>query len=124
MWSDGTPISDDDFSYLWRRSNGSDRRIDVVSTTGYQDIERVTGSPDGKTVTVRFARPFADWRTLFSNLLPSHYVERQRGGWSTGLDRRPELIPGPLDDIIPAQGLCHTPPSGWWHEGKRDPSDP
>jgi peptide/nickel transport system substrate-binding protein len=93
VWSDGTPISDDDFSYLWRRSNGSDRRIDVSSTTGYQDIESVTGSPDGRTVTARFARPFADWRTLFSNLLPSHYVERQRGGWSTGLDRRPELIP-------------------------------
>jgi peptide/nickel transport system substrate-binding protein len=93
VWSDGTPISDDDFSYLWRRSNGSDRRIDVVSTTGYQDIESVTGSPDGKTVTARFARPFADWRTLFSNLLPSHHVERQRGGWSTGLDRRPDLIP-------------------------------
>jgi peptide/nickel transport system substrate-binding protein len=93
VWSDGTPISDDDFAYLWRRSNGSDRRADVVSTTGYQDIERVTGSPDGKTVTVRFARPFADWRSLFSNLLPSHHVERQPGGWTTGLDRRPEQIP-------------------------------
>jgi peptide/nickel transport system substrate-binding protein len=93
VWSDGTPIGADDFSYLWRRSNGSDKRIDVASTTGYQDIESVTGSGDGKTVTVRFARPFADWRTLFSNLLPSHYVERQRGGWATGLDRRPELIP-------------------------------
>jgi peptide/nickel transport system substrate-binding protein len=93
VWSDDTPISDDDFAYLWRHSNGSDKRIDVASTTGYQDIESVTGSGDGKTVMVRFARPFADWRTLFANLLPSHYVERQRGGWNTGLDRRPELIP-------------------------------
>jgi peptide/nickel transport system substrate-binding protein len=93
VWSDGTPISDDDFAYLWRQSNGSDRRVDVVSTVGYRDIERVSGSPDGKTVTVRFARPFADWRSLFSNLLPAHHVERQRGGWGTGLDRRPERIP-------------------------------
>jgi peptide/nickel transport system substrate-binding protein len=93
VWSDGTPISDDDFAYLWRQSNGSDRRVDVVSTVGYRDIERVSGSPDGKTVTVRFARPFADWRSLFSNLLPAHHVERQRGGWDTGLDRRPERIP-------------------------------
>ena len=118
VWSDGTPISDDDFSYLWRRSNGSDRRIDVVSTTGYQDIERVTGSPDGKTVTVRFARPFADWRTLFSNLLPSHYVERQRGGWSTGLDRRPELIPsgGPfrITRYERGQSLTLARNPRWW----------
>jgi peptide/nickel transport system substrate-binding protein len=93
VWSDETPIGADDFSYLWRHSNGSDKRIDVASTTGYQDIESVTGHGDGKTVVVQFARPFADWRTLFANLLPSHYVERQRGGWRTGLDRRPELIP-------------------------------
>jgi peptide/nickel transport system substrate-binding protein len=110
VWSDGTPISDDDFAYLWRRSNGSDQRIDVWSTTGYEDIESVTGSGDGKTVTVRFARPFADWRTLFSNLLPSHYVERQRGGWSTGLDRRPELIPsgGPFRITRYARGQSLT----------------
>jgi glutathione transport system substrate-binding protein len=118
VWSDGTPISDDDFTYLWRRSNGSDRRIDVASTTGYQDIESVTGSPDGKTVTARFARPFADWRTLFSNLLPSHYVERQRGGWSTGLDRRPELIPsgGPfrIDDYRPGQSLTLARSPRYW----------
>jgi peptide/nickel transport system substrate-binding protein len=118
VWSDGTPISDDDFSYLWRRSNGSDRRIDVSSTTGYQDIESVTGSPDGRTVTARFARPFADWRSLFANLLPSHYVERQRGGWSTGLDKRPEQIPsgGPfrIDRYDPGQSLTLARNPRYW----------
>ncbi len=93
VWSDGTPISADDFVYFWEQQNGTIKDNDVASTVGYQDIGSVTGSADGKTVTVRFDRPFADWQALFFDLLPSHYVQRQPGGWNTGLDRRPERIP-------------------------------
>jgi peptide/nickel transport system substrate-binding protein len=93
VWSDGTPISADDFVYFWEQQNGTIKDNDVASTAGYQDIGTVTGSADGKTVTVRFEQPFADWPGLFSNLLPSHYVRQQPGGWNTGLDRRPERIP-------------------------------
>ena len=93
VWSDRTPITADDFVYFWEQQNGTIKDNDVASTTGYQDIESVTGSAGGKTVTVQFERPFADWQTLFSNLLPSHYVRQQPGGWNTGLDRRPERIP-------------------------------
>jgi peptide/nickel transport system substrate-binding protein len=93
VWSDGTPISADDFSYFWEQQNGTIEDNDVASTAGYQDIGSVTGSAGGKTVTVRFDRPYADWPGLFSNLLPSHFVRQQPGGWNTGLDRRPERIP-------------------------------
>ena len=93
VWSDRTPISADDFVYFWEQQNGTIEDNDVASTTGYQDIESVTGLAGGKTVTVQFERPFADWQTLFSNLLPSHYVRQQPGGWNTGLDRHPERIP-------------------------------
>jgi peptide/nickel transport system substrate-binding protein len=92
-WSDGTPISAADFTYLWRHANGADKHIDVATTAGYRDIRSVTGAADGKTVTVVFARPFAEWRSLFFDLLPSHYVSRQPGGWNTGLNRNPQQIP-------------------------------
>src|SRR4029453_4427167 len=80
VWSDGTPISADDFRYLWEQQNGTIKGNDVASTAGYQDIGSVTGSPDGKTVTVRFERPYADWPGLFSDLLPSHYGRQHPGG--------------------------------------------
>jgi peptide/nickel transport system substrate-binding protein len=110
IWSDGVPISAADFTYLWRHANGANRRIDVAATTGYRDIRSVTGSDGGKTVTVVFARPFADWRSLFYNLLPSHYVKRQPGGWNTGLDRNPQQIPsgGPFRITSYARGLSLT----------------
>jgi peptide/nickel transport system substrate-binding protein len=98
-WSDGVPISADDFRYLWQHLNGADRRNDASTTIGYDRIERVTGSGDGRTVTVVFKRPFADWRSLFANLLPAHHVRRQPGGWNNGLDEHPEGIPsgGPFE---------------------------
>ena len=92
-WSDGVAITADDFAYLWRNSNGTNPKTDIASTTGYDRIRQVTGSADGKTVTVVFNQKFAEWQGLFRNLLPAHYVRRQPGGWNRGLDRRPARIP-------------------------------
>jgi peptide/nickel transport system substrate-binding protein len=92
-WSDGTPITADDFIYLWRNSNGTNPKIDTVTTVGYDRIKQVAGSLDGKTVTVVFNQRFADWQGLFANLLPAHYVQRQPGGWNRGLDNHPQQIP-------------------------------
>jgi peptide/nickel transport system substrate-binding protein len=60
VWSDGTPVSADDFIYLWKNLNGTIRDNDVASTTGYDQVKSVTGSDNGKTVTVVFKTPFAD----------------------------------------------------------------
>jgi peptide/nickel transport system substrate-binding protein len=92
-WSDGTPITADDFRYLWQHSNGTNPKTDAATTTGYDRIRQVTGAADGKTVTVVFNQRFADWQGLFTNLLPAHYVRRQPGGWNHGLDKQPEGIP-------------------------------
>jgi ABC-type transport system substrate-binding protein len=62
-WSDGTPITAADFHYLWRNRNGTNPRTDTVTTVGYDRIKQVTGSADGKPVTVVFDQRFADWQT-------------------------------------------------------------
>jgi peptide/nickel transport system substrate-binding protein len=92
-WSDGTPITAADFTYLWENSKGTNPRIDVAAAVGYDRIKQVTGSADGKTVTIVFDQRFAEWKSLFANLLPAHYVDRQPGGWNRGLDKHPEDIP-------------------------------
>jgi peptide/nickel transport system substrate-binding protein len=93
VWSDGTPVSADDFVYLWKNLNGSIKGNDVAATTGYDQIQSVKGSDNGKTVTVVFSEPFSDWKSLFYGLLPAHYMAKVPGGWNTGLDKNPEKIP-------------------------------
>jgi peptide/nickel transport system substrate-binding protein len=92
-WSDDTPITADDFIYFWKQQNGTIKDNDVAATTGYDQIRSVKGSDNGKTVTVVFKTPYADWKGLFAGVLPAHYVQKQPGGWNTGLDKNPEKIP-------------------------------
>jgi peptide/nickel transport system substrate-binding protein len=93
VWSDDTPITADDFIYFWEQQNGTIKDNDVAGTTGYDQIQSVKGSDNGKTVTVVYKTPFTDWKGLFDGILPSHYIKERPGGWNTGLDKEPEKIP-------------------------------
>ena len=61
VWSDGEPITSNDFKYTWDQIvNGKD----IYDTTGYDDIESVDDT-DPKTAVVTFTEPFASWTQLF-----------------------------------------------------------
>jgi peptide/nickel transport system substrate-binding protein len=93
-WSDGVPVNADDFIWWWQNCNETNKKADCVSTTGYKDIQSVTGSDGGKTVTTVYKNKFADWKSLFSQfIVPAHYGKKQPGGWNTGFDKNPEKIP-------------------------------
>jgi peptide/nickel transport system substrate-binding protein len=99
-WSDGTPIGVDDFTLLWKAQNGTDKKYDVAGTTGYEDIQSVTGSDAGKTVTVVFKKTFPDWKALFSALLPAHIANKDpKGvveGWNNGFNKGITVSGGPF----------------------------
>jgi peptide/nickel transport system substrate-binding protein len=117
VWSDGTPITAKDFEYRWKNSNGTNKDIDIDATTGYEDIESVTGSgSDNKTVTVVFSKPFVDWKALFSNLLPAHIMETTPGGWNEGLANPPTWSGGPfkISTYTKDQSLTLVPNERWW----------
>src|SRR5215475_15878530 len=80
VWNNGTPISADDFVYAWQTFNGHDKNIPIVSSTGYDQIQSVTGSDNGETVTVVFKTPFPDWKGLFGTLVPAWYAKQNVGG--------------------------------------------
>ncbi|MDZ7673548.1 MAG: ABC transporter family substrate-binding protein [Acidimicrobiales bacterium] len=122
-WSDGTPISADDFEFLWTMSNGSNPDVDTASTVGYELIESVEGSDDGKTVTVAFSSPYAEWRSLFADLLPAHLISELGDGdpvvgWNEGLADPPEFSGGPfrLVDHQPEQSVTLVPNEEFWGE--------
>jgi peptide/nickel transport system substrate-binding protein len=83
VWSDGKPITADDFNFSWQLQRSSDPAdggcATLLSTTGYDKITAVDGSDDGKTVTVKLS-PFADWKALFSGsnnpVFPKHVMDQ------------------------------------------------
>lgn len=72
-WSDGTPITSEDFKYTWDQvAHGKN----IYDTTGYRDIGSVdTPSPD--TAVVTFKNSYGGWKGLFGGqygLFPSHIL--------------------------------------------------
>lgn len=75
-WDDGTPVSADDFVYNWKVLNNRDCPDCLNSGFGgYDQVTSVVGSDGGKTVTATFAKPYTDWKQIFSAgapLYPAH----------------------------------------------------
>ncbi|GAA1315878.1 ABC transporter family substrate-binding protein [Leucobacter albus] len=113
VWSDGTPITADDFIYT-QAVQDPDSCGDCMAafTAGYDSIESITGSEDGKTVTMVYREPFSQWRALFNYILPSH-VATKYGDLATsfneGFSRNvPEVSGGPYQVKEYTEGISLT----------------
>lgn len=72
VWSDGTPITADDFVFTYEMV--TDPNNIVGSTYPYDLISSVT-APDAKTVVIAFEEPFVPWlATLYTYLIPAHVL--------------------------------------------------
>lgn len=119
-WEDGQPISAEDWYYNWAAQSGASsytdidgKAFDAASTTGYNQIKSVTGSSpangascqsttitgigsipcaNGKTVTVVYSSPYADWRGLFGDIVPAHKAASV--GWNSGFQNYQNVLSG------------------------------
>ena len=124
VWSDGTPINADDFIYNWQAQSGDSTYTDLggkpyepATTTGFQSIKSVTGSNNGKTVTVVFAQPFGDWQSLFTPMIPAHIAKSV--GFNKGFqDFGPavQVSGGPfmIQSYTKGQDLVEVPNPHYW----------
>ena len=72
VWSDGTPVTADDFIYTHEAS--IDPKNEVVSRAGHEDVESVEAIDD-KTVEVTFKKIYAGWKEMFAPVFPAHIME-------------------------------------------------
>lgn len=70
VWSDGREIGAADFVAQWRALNGKDSAYWTARNAGYERIEKIERGKTDLEVKVTFAKPYADWRSLFSPLYP------------------------------------------------------
>ncbi|NNJ04386.1 ABC transporter family substrate-binding protein [Streptomyces sp. PKU-MA01144] len=70
VWTDGREIGAPDFVAQWRALSGKDTAYWTARNAGYERIEKIERGKSDLEVRVTFARPYADWRSLFSPLYP------------------------------------------------------
>lgn len=88
-WSDGVPITSSDFIYEWQQELTVGPTLPATNPTiGYQEIKSIS-PPDATTFNVTFSTPYADWKALFSPLVPSHIAASSTAGWTTAFAANP-----------------------------------
>ncbi|MER7174638.1 ABC transporter family substrate-binding protein [Streptomyces mesophilus] len=70
VWSDGREIGAADFAAQWRALSGEDSAFWTARNAGYDRIEKIEKGANNLEVRVTFAKPYTDWRSLFSPLYP------------------------------------------------------
>jgi peptide/nickel transport system substrate-binding protein len=79
-WNDGTPVTGKDFVFTYRTimNKAWDKKPTgggIISRIGYDHIVKSQIGDGGKSVTFTFKPSFADWKDLFSTILPQHALQ-------------------------------------------------
>jgi peptide/nickel transport system substrate-binding protein len=123
VWSDGRQIGADDFAAQWRALSGKDSAYWTARNAGYDRIEKVERGADGREVKVTFARPYADWKSLFTPLYPKD-VTGTATSFNDGARKQLKVSAGPFTvqktdtknkDVVLARN-----PRWWGHRAKLD----
>jgi peptide/nickel transport system substrate-binding protein len=132
VWSEGEPISVDDFLFAWFHNSGREDHCvgcKPADTTGWELVDRITAGDQGKTVTItlRAGAADAEW---FAHFWPSQYpahVAKARGfDWRTpeGMGRASEFFvktaptwsggPYLIESIVPDERAVLVPNPKWY----------
>lgn len=132
VWSDGTPITVDDFTYTWFHQSG---RADQCTgcnpkfLVGWEDVASVEGTDDGRTVTITLqdGKTNAEWFALFEpSPNPAHLATAAGFDWHTpeGMGKSSEhfrdTVPtwsgGPylIQSVVPGERVIMVPNPRWY----------
>ncbi|WP_329232498.1 ABC transporter family substrate-binding protein [Streptomyces sp. NBC_00111] len=121
VWSDGREIGAPDFVAQWRALSGKDSAFWTARNAGYERIEKIERGKDDLQVRVTFAKPYADWRSLFSPLYPKE-VTGSPGTFNDGARTTLKNTAGPfrLRSVSKAKGtvVLDRNPRWWGDEAK------
>ncbi|HEU4361841.1 MAG TPA: ABC transporter family substrate-binding protein [Mycobacterium sp.] len=116
VWSDGTPITWADLAAQAHACSGRDKAFAIASKAGYERVESVARGVDDRHAVVTFAKPYAEWRGLFSGLQP-RAMTATSDAFNQAQLGRPGLSAGPFTVSTidrGAQRIALTRNPRWW----------
>lgn len=123
VWSDGVPITGDDFIYHWQVLNTRDcPDCATHDSDGLDKVESIEQSEDGRTVTVTYDGTFSEWQRPFQRLLPAHLAAEHGDLYESFSDyfvnTVPEFSGGPyiITDFQPDVSVTLEPNPRWYGE--------
>ncbi|WP_018571210.1 ABC transporter family substrate-binding protein [Streptomyces sp. PsTaAH-124] len=121
VWSDGREIGAADFAAQWRALSGKDSAYWTARNAGYDRIEKVERGANDLEVRVTFARPYADWQSLFSPLYPKD-VTGTANDFNDGARKKLKVSAGPFTvqkiDTAEKEVVLARSPRWWGHPAK------
>jgi peptide/nickel transport system substrate-binding protein len=112
VWSDGAQVDCSDFYLQWLAgapglpANVATAFDNYVNGTQY--ISSIVCADNGKTVTTTYSQQFADYQSLFSNMVPAHILEQ-----NTGVADITKLQPGNAADAANLLKVATFYANGW-----------
>ena len=87
VWSDGTPMSYEDFAATWKSLNGTDEAYAPISTNVWKDISSVSAGSNAQDVLITFKNKNADWPSILGAIWPKWLGDTPdhfNKSWATG----------------------------------------
>ena len=138
-WSDGEAIDAGDLLLSWAAGSGYFDDADPMAGTGTKyfstaaDTSGLAGTvlpevgADGRSITLEYTLPYADWEVAFDVGLPAHVVAA-KGGLNDEEDLIDLIVDSPRGDVEePAVNTALKQVSDFWNSGfdtKELPDDP
>ncbi|MEX0169257.1 ABC transporter family substrate-binding protein [Streptomyces sp. LMG1-1-1.1] len=121
VWSDGREIGAPDFVAQWRALSGRDTAYWTARNSGYERIEKIERGKNDLEVRVTFAKPYADWQSLFTPLYPKQ-VMGSPNSFNDGARTTLKATAGPflLKSIdLKGGGVTLTRNPRWWGQAAK-----
>ena len=115
VWSDGTPVSANDYLLEWATTNPEE--LGGAELLGFDPVSDSFGryvpqgpetEVDAKTFSVVYPEPYPDWELVVSTALPSHIVAEQSGLEPAELAQA--ILDGDRDTVAQVADFWNT---GW-----------
>ena len=117
-WDDGSPFNWSDLQAQWKALNGTNPAYLPAGTIGYDSIASVERGVDDKQAVVTFAKPFAEWRSLFEHIYPASTNSDPNAfntGWLTSIGTTAGPFRAESVDAT-AQTITLVRNPKWWGE--------